>query len=222
MHTYTHRVALELCFEWSYQIIWNHRGTFSLLPTETHARSHSRPLKHADAKTHAHANTCNPPGFNWIHNLCEYERQFVLTTQLTYVLCQAKSGKTSLYIFPTYLQAHAPSADAHTNTRINTCIHVSCREKHCCIFDVAAGNGTKEKQADESGSSMWIIPLLVNGLHEETDAHYKGTRVQVNIHVIAMKQLLGKIRSVITGLKIKWEFFISGAACYSTNRREAH
>lgn len=34
-------------------------------------------------------------------------------------------------------------------------------------------------------------------------------RLRVNIHVIAMKQLLGKIRSVITGLKIKWEFFIS-------------
>lgn len=52
------------------------------------------------------------------------------------------------------------------------------------------------------------------------NTHYEGTRVQVNIHVIAMKQLLGKIRSVITGLKIKWEFFISGATCYSTNRGE--
>lgn len=51
-------------------------------------------------------------------------------------------------------------------------------------------------------------------------AHYKGTRVRVNIHVIAMKQLLGKIRSVITGLKIKWEFFISETTCYSTNRGE--
>lgn len=35
-----------------------------------------------------------------------------------------------------------------------------------------------------------------------------------------MKQLLGKIRSVITGLKIKWEFFISRTTCYSTNREE--
>lgn len=49
------------------------------------------------------------------------------------------------------------------------------------------------------------------------NTHYEGTRVQVNIHVIAAKQLLGKIRSVITGLKIKWEFFISEATCYSTN-----
>lgn len=40
--------------------------------------------------------------------------------------------------------------------------------------------------------------------------------LRVNIHVIAMKQLLGKIRSVITGLKLKWEFFISRAARYST------
>lgn len=54
------------------------------------------------------------------------------------------------------------------------------------------------------------------------NTHCKGTRVQVNIHAIAMKQLLGKIRSVITGLKIKWEFFISGAACYSTNGGERH
>lgn len=54
------------------------------------------------------------------------------------------------------------------------------------------------------------------------NTHYEGTRVRVNIHVIAMKQLLGKIRSVITGLKIKWEFFISGATCYSTNRGERH
>lgn len=52
------------------------------------------------------------------------------------------------------------------------------------------------------------------------NTHYEGTRVQVNIHVIAIKQLLGKIRSVITGLKIKWEFFISDATCYSTNRGE--
>lgn len=37
-----------------------------------------------------------------------------------------------------------------------------------------------------------------------------------------MKQLLGKIRSVITGLKIKWEFFISETTCYSTNRGERH
>lgn len=35
------------------------------------------------------------------------------------------------------------------------------------------------------------------------NTHYEGTRVRVNIHVIAVKQLLGKIRSVITGLKIK-------------------
>lgn len=35
-----------------------------------------------------------------------------------------------------------------------------------------------------------------------------------------MKQLLGKIRSVITGLKIKWEFFISRTTCYSINREE--
>lgn len=33
--------------------------------------------------------------------------------------------------------------------------------------------------------------------------HYKATRVQVNIHVIGMRQLFGEIRSVITGLKIK-------------------
>lgn len=33
--------------------------------------------------------------------------------------------------------------------------------------------------------------------------HYKATRVQVNIHVIGMKQLFGGIRSVITGLKIE-------------------
>lgn len=52
------------------------------------------------------------------------------------------------------------------------------------------------------------------------NTHYEGTRVRVNIHVIAMKQLLGKIRSVITGLKIKWEFFISRATCNSTNRGE--
>lgn len=78
--------------------------------------------------------------------------------------------------------------------------------------------GTKDKQADESGSSAWIIPLLVNAHHYETEhTHYEGTRVQVNIHVIAVKQLLGKIRSVITGLKIKWEFFIIEATCYSTN-----
>lgn len=48
----------------------------------------------------------------------------------------------------------------------------------------------------------------------------KSTRVQVNIHVIAMKQLLGKIRSVITGLEIKREFFISGATCYTTEEGE--
>lgn len=52
------------------------------------------------------------------------------------------------------------------------------------------------------------------------NTHDEATRVQVNIHVIAMKQLLGKIRSVITGLGIKWEFFISEATCYSTNRGE--
>lgn len=52
------------------------------------------------------------------------------------------------------------------------------------------------------------------------NTHYEGTRVRVNIHVIAMKQLLGKIRSVITGSKIKWEFFISRATCNSTNRGE--
>lgn len=52
--------------------------------------------------------------------------------------------------------------------------------------------------------------------------HYEGTTVRVNIHVIAMKQLLGKIRSVITGLRIKWEFFISGASCSSTNRGERY
>lgn len=47
------------------------------------------------------------------------------------------------------------------------------------------------------------------------NTHYEGTRVQVNINVIGIKQLLGKIRSVITGLKMKREFFISGATCYS-------
>lgn len=48
---------------------------------------------------------------------------------------------------------------------------------------------------------------------------HNATRVRVNIHVIAAEQLLGRIRSVITGLEIKWEFFISEAACYSANGR---
>lgn len=63
---------------------------------------------------------------------------------------------------------------------------------------------------------------LSTGSTVRQNTHLEGTRVQVNIHVIAMKQLLGKIRSVITGLKIKWEFFIGGATCYSTNEGERH
>lgn len=48
--------------------------------------------------------------------------------------------------------------------------------------------------------------------HEDEAGTHNATRVRVNIHVIAAQQLLGRIRSVITGLKIKWEFFISEAA----------
>ncbi len=66
-------------------------------------------------------------------------------------------------------------ADTNTNTHIYACIHVSSWEEHRCSFDVAAGDGTKDKQADESGESVWIIPLVVNALHFETK---HTTRVQ--------------------------------------------
>lgn len=62
-----------------------------------------------------------------------------------------------------------------------------------------------------------LFPLMSACFTMRQNTHYESTRLRVNIHVIAMKQLLGKIRSVITGLEIKWDFFISEATCYSTN-----
>lgn len=78
--------------------------------------------------------------------------------------------------------------------------------------------------AQRTSRQMKVVSLralflwLSMGFTTRQNTHYEGTRVRVNIHVIAMKQLLGKIRSVITGFKIKWEFFISATTCYSTNR----
>lgn len=92
------------------------------------------------------------------------------------------------------------------------------RNKRSSSFDVAAG-GLHKRHA---GWWKWLVCVNYSSACRRAggrDGTHNATRVRVNIHVIAAQQLLGRIRSVITGLKIKWEFFISEAACYSANRR---
>lgn len=110
-------------------------------------------------------------------------------------------------------------SDTNTSIHFYECIHVSSWEEECRSFDVATGVGHKR----QAGWWKWLVCVnYSSGCQRASPWDTTHTiRVQVNIHVIAMKQLWGKIRSVITGLKTKWEFFISESTCYSTNRRKS-
>lgn len=110
---------------------------------------------------------------------------------------------------------------AGTNTNTHVCMY-SCLQLRGTPLQLWCGSRRRHKR--QAGWWKWLVCVNYSSgcqcapLWDRTHT----SRVQVNIHVIAMKQLLGKIRSVITGLKIKWEFFISGATCYSTNRADRH
>lgn len=119
------------------------------------------------------------------------------------------------------LSARIPRAHA-TPPPAPTLMHVFTspvdRNKRSSSFDVAAG-GLHKRHA---GWWKWLVCVNYSGACRRArgrDGTHNATRVRVNIHVIAARQLLGRIRSVITGLKIKWEFFISEAACYWADGR---
>lgn len=111
------------------------------------------------------------------------------------------------------------SADTYAHTFMHVFMSPTERNTAAALmWQQAMAQKTSKLMKVASLRELFLRLSTRSTMRENT--HYEGTRVRVNIHVIAMKQLLGRIRSVITGLKIKWEFFISGATCYSTNRGE--
>ena len=140
------------------------------------------------------------------------------TTNLCVV--SAKSDTKSLRALSTHICMHMHLfADTNTNTHFMH-VFMSPAESNTAaalMWQQAAAQKTSRLMKVAGLCELFLWLSICSTMRRST--HYKGTRVRVNIHVIAMKQLLGKIRSVITGLKIKWEFFISAATCYSTNKR---
>lgn len=157
-------------------------------------------------------------GINWTHSLCK-----VLTTQLIYVLCRLNLIQNLSLHFPHIFACICTFLQTQTLTHTFMHVFMSPAERNTAaalMWQQAMAQKTSRLMKVASLRELFLWLSTCSTMRQNT--HYEGTRVRVNIHVIAMKQLLGKIRSVITGLKIKWEFFISGATCYSTNRGERH
>lgn len=110
-------------------------------------------------------------------------------------------------------------ADAETQARTHLCMY-SCLQLRGTPQQLWCGSRRRAQKTSRLMKVAELFQWLSACYTTRRNTRDEGTRVRVNIHVIAMKQLLGKIRSVITGMGIKWEFFSSEATCYSTNRGE--
>lgn len=157
---------------------------------------------------------------NWTHSLCK-----VSTTQLIYVLCRLNLIQNLSLHFPHIFAWTCTFLQAQTLTHTFMHVFMSPAERNTAaalMWQQAMAQKTSRLMKVASLSELFLWLSKRSTKRQNTHYEGEGIRVQVNIHVIAMKQLLGKIRSVITGLKIKWEFFHSGATCYSTNRAERY
>ena len=205
--TYTHRHAQTNALEQCTPQAWVYT------PFRRSVPNNLQPLYYVCVLyTHTHTQR-QKNRINWTHGLCK-----MLTTQLIYVVCRLNLIQNLSLHFP-HIFACTCAFSADTNTHTFMHVFMSPAERN-----TAAALMWQQAMAQKTSKLMKVASLRELFLRLSTrstmrqNTHYEGTRVQVNIHVIAMKQLLGKIRSVITGLKIKWEFFISAATCYSTNR----
>lgn len=139
------------------------------------------------------------------------------TTNLSVVF--AKFNTKSLPALALHICMHMHLLQTQTRTFMH--VFMSPAERNTAVALMwQQATGQKTSRMMKVGSLPELFLCLSTCASMSRCTPYEATRVQVNIHAIAMEQLLGQIRSVITGFKIKWEFFISTATCYSTNRGE--